>query len=130
MTVLVTGGRDFTDRAYLFRRMDYFRSALKLTHIIHGAAQGADTLVGEWAQDRGLDVRAFPADWTHLGKAAGPIRNRQMIAERPDYVVAFKGGSGTHNCILQARAVGIHVYQHDDDLSLPAAARSPEKPHE
>lgn len=40
---------------------------------------------------------------------AGPMRNRQMLDEKPDLVVAFAGGSGTRNMIDIARRAGVKV---------------------
>jgi hypothetical protein len=80
--------------------------------IIHGAAPGADTLAGQWAADKGIPVEAFPADWEKHGRAAGPIRNKQMLDDgKPDLVVAFPGGWGTANMCKQAREAGVRVLE-------------------
>jgi hypothetical protein len=47
--------------------------------IIHGACVGADIIAGNLAVKYGLTVLAYPADWNKYGRAAGPIRNKQMI---------------------------------------------------
>lgn len=47
--------------------------------MIHGGASGADRIAGVVGQELGWTVRVFPADWATHGKAAGPIRNRQML---------------------------------------------------
>ena len=45
----------------------------------------------------------FPADWAKHGKAAGPIRNAEMLTEfLPDYIVAFPGGKGTADMLRKA----------------------------
>lgn len=67
---------------------------------------------GRYAEERGIPVRAFPADWTTHGKAAGPIRNSQMLKDgQPDLVVAFLGPNsrGTANMISQAEKAGVPV---------------------
>lgn len=47
-----------------------------------GRLQGADRHADEWGRGTpGIDVRPHPADWDRHGKAAGPIRNREMIKE-------------------------------------------------
>ena len=113
MLALVCGGCAVTDRAYVFARLDAFRAALGIDAIIHGAARGADRIAGEWAVARGIPVRAFPADWDRHRKSAWPIRNRRMLDERPDCVIAFMGGKGTADCIRQATARLVRVYPHD-----------------
>lgn len=55
---------------------------------------GADFLAEAWAASRGVPVERYPADWS-LGKSAGPARNEEMAATRPDLAMAFPGGRGT-----------------------------------
>jgi hypothetical protein len=77
--------------------------------IIHGGASGADRLAGEWAASRGIPVEVHPADWQKYGRAAGPIRNQQMIDRKPDMVVAFPGGRGTADMVRRVRMAGIEL---------------------
>ncbi len=104
--VLVCGGRDYNDREIVQRTLDRIKPA----EIIHGAARGADTLAGEYAQDHGIPCRRFPADWRRHGRSAGFLRNRQMLDEgKPDLVVAFPGGPGTRNMVKTALERGFQV---------------------
>jgi hypothetical protein len=106
--VLVCGGRDYTDRDTVFSLLDYLHAKRAITVIIHGAARGADTLAGEWAQERGIPEERYPADWALYGKRAGPVRNEQMLREgNPHMVVAFPGGSGTSHMVSIAKREGI-----------------------
>jgi hypothetical protein len=109
MKVLVTGGRDFADREMLFACLDCIHSETPITHVIHGGATGADNLADQWAKSHGIPLTSFPADWMKYGKSAGPIRNREMIATKPDLVVAAPGGRGTKNCVDMAINAGIRV---------------------
>lgn len=79
--------------------------------VIHGDARGADLLAAAAAMRLGFGVRAFPANWKLHGRAAGPIRNLQMLDERPDKVIAFHDGRsrGTQHTIDEARRRGIPV---------------------
>lgn len=77
--LLVCGGRDFRDRWAIYNRLDMIRADRGISCIISGAASGADHIAANWAKDRGVDLREFPADWSKFGKAAGPMRNRQML---------------------------------------------------
>lgn len=83
------------------------------THvIIHGAAPGADSVAARWAERHDVPALAFPAKWKKHGKAAGPLRNAQMLAEgRPDIVIAFPGGKGTADMKSRARAAGVQVVE-------------------
>lgn len=112
-TWLVCGGRDFDDDVMFQSAMsDLVRLRGMPSTIIHGAARGADTLADEWAKRHALRVRAFPANWRKHGRAAGPIRNQQMLDEgRPYLVVAFPGGRGTVDMVRRARDAGIDVVE-------------------
>lgn len=110
--VLVCGGRDFDDRALVFATLDHINAETPITAIIEGGARGADRLAYEWSRDRPLTIYTYPADWKRLGRAAGPIRNRDMLADgNPDLVVAFPGGPGTAHMVGLARKAGVRVVE-------------------
>jgi len=109
MRVLITGGRDFSDRALLNDALDRLYAQHAFTVLIHGDASGADRLSGEWAASKGIQVEARPADWKKHGRAAGPIRNSQMLDERPELVIAFPGGKGTADMVRKAKQAGLEV---------------------
>jgi hypothetical protein len=116
MKVLVCGGRDYTDRLRVWAVLHGIQSDTPITHVIHGGAQGADHMAGDWAQTtNGVQDIIVPANWRRDGKAAGPIRNRAMIALKPDLVIAFPGGRGTANMIATAVAAGVKVTTVDGD---------------
>lgn len=109
MKIIVCGGRDFCDRKLLFEFLDQLHTKSPITLLIHGGAKGADTLAGEWAFERRITVQVHRADWSAHGKAAGPIRNREMLATKPDFVVASPGGKGTADMIKAAKSAGVPV---------------------
>ena len=112
MRVLVCGGRDYSDVDRVYEELDAIFLEEDAVEIIHGCARGADAIAAMWADERGVPVHAFPADWDKHGRSAGPIRNRQMLAEgKPDLVLAFPGGRGTANMIAQAKAAGVDVFE-------------------
>ncbi len=67
------------------------------------ALPGADALGERWAKENDIPVKVFPANWDKHGKAAGPIRNKQMAAYG-EMLIAFWDGksSGTGNMISLA----------------------------
>jgi hypothetical protein len=109
MRFLVTGGRDFKDRDFLFATLDDLHSEHGFTLLIHGDAKGADRLAGEWAEERGVPILACPPDWRRYSRGAGPKRNRQMLAEKPELVVAFPGDSDTRHMVIIADEAGVKV---------------------
>lgn len=103
--VLVCGGRDYADHARVYQVLSHYHASNPFSVIIHGAARGADSLAGEWAEWAGVPVLPFPADWKMFGRAAGSMRNAQMLSQgKPDVVIAFKGGKGTADMCRQAKA--------------------------
>jgi hypothetical protein len=112
MRLLVCGGRDYTDGATAFALLDRIHAMRPITCVIQGDARGADTLARHWACSHSVPHEDYPADWRTHGKAAGHIRNAQMLAEgRPDKVVAFPGGRGTADMVRKARAAGLNVLE-------------------
>lgn len=120
MRLLVCGGRDFVDVPLLWRTLDAMQSRLPepgITLVIDGASDdvtgpymGADYWAHQWALARGLTTVREHAKWSEQGKAAGPLRNREMmVRHRPDRVIAFPGKRGTANLIEQAEQRGVMV---------------------
>lgn len=128
LRILVTGSRFWTDWATV-------RDALveaarpwikgndtnngKHVTVVHGGARGADTIAGELAKVMGLNVEVHPADWDRYGKAAGHIRNTEMVNAGADVCLAFPLGEsrGTRHCMRTAEKAGIPVVVHEGVLA-------------
>lgn len=111
MRVLVCGDRNWTNYSIIRSVLESLPTS---TLIIEGEAKGADSIARDIAKMLGMTVIQFPADWTKYGKAAGPIRNRQMLKEgKPDRVIAFHSNisksKGTADMVRVARQAGIPV---------------------
>lgn len=112
MRVVVCGSRDWTDFECIQVALIDLEDLGEPIEIIHGACPtGADHYADIVADALGFTVRRFPADWKTHGKAAGPIRNREMLNLLPDRVLAFQrnGSRGTQGTINEARRRGIPV---------------------
>lgn len=122
MRVLVCGGRDFTNQEYVTKHLWQVDTECSgISRIIHGGCRGADWLAHQWISELALDdeelmdpmevpVSVYKADWDKHGKAAGPIRNQQMLDEgKPNLVLAFAGGKGTDDMCRRAREAGVEV---------------------
>ena len=110
--VVIAGGRDFSDYDLLKKWCDYYlekriQSGEQIV-IISGGARGADTLGEQYATEKGFTVDKHPADWNKNGKAAGYIRNKEMV-DIADAVIAFWDGKskGTSHTINLAESKGI-----------------------
>lgn len=105
-TVIVTGGRDFSDKEKVFSAL----TEINPDTVIQGGANGADSLARDFAKSNNKKLITFHADWKAHGKSAGPIRNGEMLKANPEaIVVAFKGGAGTENCVLQAETLNMKI---------------------
>lgn len=104
LRVLVTGGRDYTDRATIRRTLTFLAEAYihgfrpEEIVLVHGDAPGADTLAAEEAAALGWRAEAHPADCEAHGRAAGPVRNKHMVSLGAHYCLVFPGGTGTRHC--------------------------------
>jgi len=109
LRVLICGDRNYTNKAAIDK---FINSLPRDAVIIEGEAAGADTLAATSAKQHGHTVIPFPAKWAKYGRAAGPIRNKQMLdVGKPDVVVAFHdnidSSKGTSNMLKQASKQGI-----------------------
>lgn len=103
MKVAVVGSRGFSDYKLLSETLD----KIKITLIVSGSAKGADTLGEQYAKENNIPTKIFPPDWEKHGKAAGFIRNTDIINEA-ELVVAFWDNSskGTKDSIQKAEKAG------------------------
>lgn len=108
-TLMVTGGRAFKDAPFIAGVLDRLAAEHAPTHFIHGGAVGVDSIAGEWAERRGLVVRNFPPDHKLYGHKAPLKRNLVMLAQKPDLLVVFPGGSSTAYTKRHAVQQGLNV---------------------
>ena len=105
LAVVIAGGRHYrlteADEAWL--------NTLPIREVVSGGASGADSGGEAWAKKRGLPIVRFMADWENNGKAAGPIRNRQM-ANYADAVALFPGGRGTDSMRREADRCKLQIF--------------------
>lgn len=133
MRIMITGSRVLEYSADNFKNMWELESAIAdwlrpldlwndeygmpsgLVEILVGdCPSGADLIAREWAINNFVVFREFKADWREHGPAAGPLRNRAMVAEKPDVCLAFPlvldSWSGTMQAMFTADKAGIPVY--------------------
>lgn len=123
MRVLICGGRNYgvkddARRLHMFRTLSALHERYRFTEILEGGAPGADASAATFGRMNDIRVRTFKADWNAHGRAAGPIRNRQMMEEgEPALVIAFPGGRGTADMISVAEDAGVKVIQVEEPES-------------
>jgi hypothetical protein len=115
MRILVTGSRAWTDEptieATLRREGQRLQAHPQGCVVVHGGARGADAIADRVARRYGCSVEVVPADWERYGKAAGAIRNAEMVRRGAVVCLGFPIGvsRGTRDCLARAAAAGIHT---------------------
>lgn len=113
MIVLVAGSRDWISEQIIRDML----TALNPTAVIHGACPtGADWYAHVWCEDHPDVIEdPHPAKWHDddgkYSKRAGFLRNAEMVALKPDLVLAFRRNNsrGTNITIKLAQDAGIPV---------------------
>lgn len=121
MIVLVTGGRFWKRRDETFQYLSLLHKQYCITLIVHGDAEGADSLANEWAITNDVPIASYSVtqeEWETLGRSAGCIRNQFMLDQHEiDLVVAFPGERGTADMIARAEKTDIDVVRWVDTLN-------------
>lgn len=115
--VLVCGGRSFADEELLWRKLEVYTAALgpKIVVVTGACPKGADAMAERWASKHFHTVLRFHPDWDSHGKAAGPVRNQEMVDYilplRNRFAIAFHDGKspGTADCVARVRKAGIKL---------------------
>jgi hypothetical protein len=117
MRVIVCGDRHWRSEEVVLERLYALPDTGHL--IVEGGASGADTIGRKMAFKLGIDVVTFWANWQLRKRAAGPIRNDQMLytpiqrSEAPqiDLVLAFhsnlEASKGTRDMLQRAAAANV-----------------------
>lgn len=113
--VIVTGSRslahDSHASAWIVAQLDRLKPAL----VVHGANfNSPDKWAAAWVKGTpcARDEQRFPAEWDRHGKAAGQIRNREMLDLYPNAIVVgvWDGQSrGAGWMLREARRRGMPV---------------------
>jgi hypothetical protein len=112
MKTIIAGSREGIPYATVERAIVAFQREFgPITEVVCGMARGVDALGAYWADKNAVPIKPFPADWNANGKAAGPIRNRQMADYAEALCAIWDGVSrGTKNMIDEAKKRGLKVY--------------------
>ena len=116
MNIIVAGSRTIDDYDFVKRHLDRLTRKLDLTPykskvvIFSGGDEGVDKLGEQWAYEKRLTCRVFHADWKGKGKAAGPIRNGEMIKQAKALIAFWDGKSpGTKDVVEKAEKAELKV---------------------
>lgn len=109
MRVIIAGSRNITDYEMVKDAIE--KSEFTITTVVSGCAKGVDKLGERWAEENGIPIDHFRADWDGYGLSAGAIRNCEM-AENADALIAVwdNESKGTGHMIKQAQKKGLRVF--------------------
>ena len=112
VTLLVSGSRGLVDAPWCEARIAEALTQWGLRPddvalLVNGNAVGVDTIAKQWAWRQSIPVKLFKPDWSKHGKAAGMIRNREMLKKATHVIALWDGqSSGTKAVIDGATALG------------------------
>ena len=117
MRVIIAGGRTLDASAVLARLPEMVRrlqalsaEAEPITEIISGGCRGADAAGEQYARRCGIPLTIIRPDWVKHGRAAGPIRNAEMVRRSDALIVCWDGTSrGGADILRQATAAGLAI---------------------
>ena len=111
MRIVVSGSRTINDVKAIERELA--REFAVKDIVVTGGCRGVDQIAYDYARRMFCDTEVHEADWTKHGKAAGPIRNAEMMQDA-DLLIAFWDGisRGTRNAIDEARKLGVETHIH------------------
>jgi predicted Rossmann fold nucleotide-binding protein DprA/Smf involved in DNA uptake len=119
LKLAVVGSRSCTDELLVFEYLSILSTPWENPNcpdefnmeIVSGGAKGADTIAESFAKVCRIPTKIFLPDWDKHGKAAGFIRNREIV-DYCDMVIAFwdQKSKGTKNTIDTALKAGKPVW--------------------
>lgn len=140
--IIVSGGRNFADWAAIYRELLNYPAGTILVHgdhkhrHLHSDADcpadcprwtSTDKIADRLGRALGFEVIPMAADWDFYGRAAGPIRNAEMVKKHRDAerAIVFDGGPGTRDFTSKAVRAHIPVYGGgtSNPINISAAVR-------
>ena len=125
--ILITGSRNWDDEETirtaltqtLWQGTGPFRDSNATPVLVSGACPtGADAIAEKCWRNWQLPIERHRADWGKYGRAAGPIRNQEMVKLGADVCLAFikNESRGATNTVLLAQKAGIptQIFRRND----------------
>lgn len=108
MKLAIIGSRGFEDyplfEKHILNRYYRERTGLIFDTVISGGARGVDSMAVRFAKEHKINLIEFLPDWDKHGKAAGPIRNEDIINEATEVCAFWDAVSkGTANSLSIAK---------------------------
>jgi hypothetical protein len=85
---------------------------IHIREVVSGGAKGVDTSAEKYALAADQPLKIFHADWDTNGRAAGPIRNKQMAEYGDALLLIWDGYSrGAASMRLEMKKLGKPVFE-------------------
>lgn len=109
MVIAIVGSRTFYD--FSKAEKEILKLQLDITRIVSGGANGADQMGELFANKYNIPLMIYPPNWDEYGKAAGFIRNKEIVKDS-DLIIAFWDGKsvGTKSTLDLAISMGKPSY--------------------
>lgn len=114
MRLLIAGSRNFNfDITAIQNFIDILIPMdTVIDEVVSGACRGVDVSGQNWAEFQSYPVKKFKPDWDMHGKAAGPIRNRQMAEYADILLLVWDGKSkGSSNMRSEMAKLNKPIYE-------------------
>jgi len=108
VVLAIVGSRNMKDKDLFNKTIKEFVLEYGIPQrIVSGGAKGADKMGEAWGHKMKLPVTSFRSDWKQYKKAAGVMRNTDIVREC-SHMIAFpsKSGRGTQDSIKKAKIAG------------------------
>lgn len=112
--LIIAGSRDLSPDfgALLWFFKEFSRKLNKpIKEIVSGGASGVDSEGEHLASHLDIEVKTFPADWDTHGKAAGPIRNKEMAKYADALLLIHNGSPGSLNMRKEMEKLSKPIYE-------------------
>jgi hypothetical protein len=127
MKLVIAGSRGIKNAlAWVERGVKHFYNAVP-DLIISGSSGNVDEAAIDYALQHGIRQEIYRADWNTYGRAAGPIRNREMAELGEQLLVVWDGRSrgtldmmrqmhsrGKRVCVAKVAGDSIEFYEQED----------------
>ena len=117
MKLIIAGSRDLWVTSLwldhtLVNFVPGYDSTETISEIVSGGAMGVDSCGELYASDHGLPIKRFDPAWAIHGKAAGPIRNREMAEYADALFLIWNGESkGSASMKREMQKLGKPIYE-------------------
>jgi hypothetical protein len=118
MKMIIAGSRSITDKTIVYDAINELSRTHNITEVVSGKARGVDFLGEQWALEKNIPIKLFPANWNVYGKKAGHIRNKLMADYADCAIIIWDGSSpGSYNMISNMKKIQKPFFIKDISLS-------------